>query len=105
MKSKRSATRFPARKREWKKALARAPKRTDDLESPYDPNDTQAVRRFWAKGKVRYPGQRGPQKSPTKQLVSLRLSREVLLYFKSTGPGWQTRIDNVLKSAIETRTV
>jgi uncharacterized protein (DUF4415 family) len=105
MKSKRSANHFPARKREWKKAIARAPKRVEDRESPYDPNDRNAVRAFWAKGAVRYPGQRGPQKSPTKVLVSLRLSREVLTYFKSTGPGWQTRIDETLKSAIDTKSV
>jgi uncharacterized protein (DUF4415 family) len=43
---------------------------------------------------------RGPQKSPTKQLVSLRLSPEVLSHFKAKGPGWQTRIDETLKSAI-----
>jgi len=43
---------------------------------------------------------RGPQKTPTKQLVSLRLSREVLSHFKAKGPGWQTRIDETLKSAI-----
>jgi len=43
---------------------------------------------------------RGPQKAPTKQLVSLRLSPEVLSHFKAKGPGWQTRIDNTLKSAI-----
>ena len=43
---------------------------------------------------------RGPQKSPTKQLVSLRLSREVIEHFKATGPGWQRRIDETLKSKI-----
>ncbi len=43
---------------------------------------------------------RGPQKSPTKQLVSLRLSPEVLSHFKAKGRGWQTRIDDTLKSAI-----
>jgi uncharacterized protein (DUF4415 family) len=30
---------------------------------------------------------RGPNKSPTKKLVSLRLSREVIDHFKSTGSG------------------
>jgi uncharacterized protein (DUF4415 family) len=34
-------------------------------------------------------------------LVSLRLSPAVLDYFKATGPGWQTRIDEVLKKAAE----
>lgn len=43
---------------------------------------------------------RGPQKTPTKQLVSLRLSREVLAHFKAKGSGWQTQIDETLKSAI-----
>jgi uncharacterized protein (DUF4415 family) len=43
---------------------------------------------------------RGPQKTPTKQLVSLRLSPEVLSHFKAKGSGWQTRIDNTLKMAI-----
>lgn len=36
-----------------------------------------------------------------RQMVSLRLSPAVLEYFKATGPGWQTRIDEVLKKAAE----
>jgi uncharacterized protein (DUF4415 family) len=43
---------------------------------------------------------RGPQKTPTKRAVSLRLSGEVVDHFKASGPGWQTRIDNALKKAI-----
>lgn len=43
---------------------------------------------------------RGPQKAPTKRLISLRLSPEVLEHFKATGPGWQTRIDQTLKRAV-----
>ncbi len=39
---------------------------------------------------------RGPAKKPTKKLVSLRLSPVVLEHFKSTGPGWQRRIDDAL---------
>ncbi len=42
-------------------------------------------------------GQRGPQKMPTKESVTVRYSREVLEYFRSTGAGWQSRIDEVLK--------
>lgn len=41
-------------------------------------------------------GERGPQVAPTKQLVSVRFSPEVLQYFKSTGTGWQTRMNEVL---------
>jgi uncharacterized protein (DUF4415 family) len=42
---------------------------------------------------------RGPQKQPTKVAVSLRLTREVVERFKAGGPGWQTRMDKVLKKA------
>jgi len=40
---------------------------------------TEAVRR--------YRGQRGPQKSPTKELVSLRVDREVVAAYRATGAG------------------
>ena len=46
---------------------------------------------------ARRPGQRGIQKTPTKKLVSLRLSPEVLSYFRGTGEGWQSRIDEALR--------
>jgi len=45
----------------------------------------------------RKPGQRGPQKSQIKESVTIRYSRDVIDYFRSTGPGWQTRIDKALK--------
>ncbi|MDR3672889.1 MAG: BrnA antitoxin family protein [Holophaga sp.] len=41
-------------------------------------------------------GVRGPQKAPTKVRVSLRLSHEVVDYFRATGEGWQTRMDSEL---------
>ena len=42
---------------------------------------------------------RGKQKAPTKQVVSLRLSRDVVAAYKKTGRGWQSRIDVDLKRA------
>lgn len=45
----------------------------------------------------RKPGQRGPQKAPTKQSVTIRLDREVVEFFKRDGKGWQSRINDVLK--------
>jgi uncharacterized protein (DUF4415 family) len=52
---------------------------------------------------LRKVGQRGPQIAPTKKLVSLRLSANVLEHYKATGPGWQTRIDEALKRTVERR--
>jgi len=47
-------------------------------------------------------GVRGPQKAPTKELISIRLSRDVVESFRSTGDGWQTRMDYALKEWINT---
>jgi uncharacterized protein (DUF4415 family) len=38
-----------------------------------------------------------PKSTSPKQLVSVRYSAEVLAYFKSTGEGWQSRMDSVLR--------
>jgi uncharacterized protein (DUF4415 family) len=99
-------------KTDWKRVLSfkegdRIPYEPED--GPYDPNDAEATRAFFAKadlirgGKVVRRGKRGPQKAPTKKLISLRLSPEVIDHFKSTGRGWQTRIDSTLRQAIRKR--
>ncbi len=54
-------------------------------------------------GKVVRRGQRGPQKAPTKKLVSLRLSPEAIDHFRASGHGWQTRTDGILRQAIRKR--
>jgi len=43
-----------------------------------------------------------PVKEDKKHQLTLRLSSEVVDYFKSTGPGWQTRVDEALKECLET---
>ena len=40
---------------------------------------------------------RGPNKAPTKKLVSLRLSGGVIEKYKAGGAGWQSRIDEDLR--------
>jgi len=47
----------------------------------------------------RKPGQRGPQRAPVKKKISLRVDAEVLDYYRGTGPGWQTRVNEALKKA------
>ena len=48
---------------------------------------------------AQFPRTRGPQKAPTKIAVSLRLSPDVVDFYKAQGPGWQTRINDALKRA------
>src|SRR4051794_36585911 len=42
-----------------------------------------------------------PKGSGTKELVSLRLDRDILDRFRDGGPGWQTRINDSLRAALE----
>ena len=98
---KRAPTSKPFSKEQMAAAIAAAPDRVDDPKSPYDPNDAASVAAFWAKGKVRLPGQRGPQKTPTKVPVTVRYSPEVVAYFKATGEGWQTRMNDALQEYVE----
>ena len=96
-RSKRSRT-------DWARVKAQAhtaaPVAFDPKAEPYDPNDPKAVAAFWRGATVRRPGQRGPQKSPTKEQVTLRLDRGVLAHFRHSGPGWQTRLSDALKRLV-----
>jgi len=42
-------------------------------------------------------GKRGAQKAPTKELISVRLSPDVLSALRAKGDGWQTLIDETLR--------
>ncbi len=62
----------------------------------YDPNDPIQVADFFATAKiVRKPGR--PKAETTKIPTAIRLSSDVVEYFKSTGAGWQSRIDAALR--------
>jgi uncharacterized protein (DUF4415 family) len=69
---------------EWTRDMFRRAKRIDEL-----PENVQAALK--RKG-------RGPQKAPTKKLVSIRLSPDVLEAVRATGNGWQVRIDETLRA-------
>jgi uncharacterized protein (DUF4415 family) len=72
-----------------------------DAEAPYNANDADAVDAFWDNAVIRRQGERGPQKAPVKERVTLRLSPDVVEYFKSGGSGWQTRVDQALRDYIQ----
>ena len=42
-----------------------------------------------------------PKKADAKVHIHIRLSPAVLGHFRATGPGWQTRIDEVLRRWVE----
>lgn len=43
---------------------------------------------------------RGPQKAPTKVATTIRLSPEVVEFFRGLGAGWQSRVDGVLRDYV-----
>ena len=48
---------------------------------------------FWANSKVVMPKK--------KEQISIKVDREVLAYFRKDGPGYQTRMNAVLRSFVE----
>tara|TARA_R110002110_G_scaffold66224_6_gene181654 strand:+ start:9965 stop:10273 length:309 start_codon:yes stop_codon:yes gene_type:complete len=50
---------------------------------------------FWANARVVMP--------TPKQAISIRIDEDVLAYFKSTGPGYQGRMNAVLRSYMEAK--
>jgi uncharacterized protein (DUF4415 family) len=58
---------------------------------------------FAVGGEVVQPAKRpGRTRSGTaKKLIALRLDRDVIERFRATGPGWQSRINRVLRAYLE----
>jgi len=77
------------------KAITAAAKSDPDAQ-PLTPRQLQAM--------IPMRALRGRPKSENKKLlVSVRYSPEVLAYFKSTGAGWQARMDSVLREYVHTK--
>jgi len=55
-----------------------------------DPDARRMTPELLKRGRVVYPGER-------KQSVTIRLDADVLRFFSATGPGYQTRINAVLR--------
>lgn len=71
-----------------------------------DTDNPPLTEKFWQNAKpmsderlARYRGMRGPQKAPVKAATSIRLDQDVLEHFRKGGPGWQSRINQVLRKA------
>ncbi|MDB5971940.1 MAG: hypothetical protein JWQ90_4390 [Hydrocarboniphaga sp.] len=103
--SKRLPADFPKTPAEWEALIAAAPGEdrppTPEEESQWanavvvHRGGPQAVRAALAQRR-----RRGPNKRPTKVPTTLRLPRDTLERWKATGPGWQTRMAEVLEKAV-----
>ena len=48
-------------------------------------------------------GVRGPQKAPTQERITIRLSPEVVQRFRATGEGWQAKVDAALQDWLKSQ--
>jgi uncharacterized protein (DUF4415 family) len=88
--SRRPAVRLPTAEED--KAITAAA-RSDPDAQPLTPKQLKAM--------VPLASVRGRPKSTNKKLlVSVRYSPEVISYFKSTGEGWQSLMDSVLRKYV-----
>ena len=80
--------------------------RTPHTDVPYDPDDREATLAFW-KNAITHTGleelraKRGrPAKTPEerKEQIALRVDKDVLDWFRESGPGWQTRMNAALRA-------
>ena len=71
------------------------PEWTDEMFQHAKPGSAVFSEAFLAKAAKERRG-RGPQKAPTKQLVSLRIDQDILEAYRATGKGWQGRMNQTL---------
>ncbi|MDD2723387.1 MAG: BrnA antitoxin family protein [Methylovulum sp.] len=81
-----------------------------DEEIIHDIDSPRTSEADWAQAFVSHSGaelhteiikrKRSANKLPVKEQVAIRFDAEILAYFRSTGKGWQTRMNEVLKEWI-----
>jgi len=80
---------------EWTKEMFARSKRFDEL--------PEKLRNKLSAIQLAARNRRGPQKAPTKQPVTIRLSPDVLVVLRGKGRGWQTLVDETLRREFVTR--
>ncbi len=80
-----------------RKKSGSAPTSVDSDDAPELTEEWFATADYYEGDKLVHRGR--PRKGEPKRAVSLRVDPEVLAYFQSSGPGWQTRINQALRKA------
>ena len=87
----------------------------DDFEARVGDDIPEATEEFFKKARpisdfpellealnnARARGQRGAQKSEVKDRIGLRLDHSIVEHFRATGPGWQSRINDILAEHVK----
>lgn len=92
---------------ERKRALSSDLRKVDAHEvSPEEYEEIPELTEGWFRRADLYEGDRlvrrgRPKADVRKEAVSIRLSNDVLEYFRAGGKGWQTRIDAALRDVVK----
>lgn len=93
----------PEHRTDWERvkreAAQDAPVTFDPTADPYDPNDDKAAADYWRAATIKR-GRGRPAVAVPRPTLNMRIDAEVLAAFKATGPGWQTRINAILREAV-----
>lgn len=99
MKHETTGKATPANRTDWDRVRAMS-----DEEIQYDEDNPRTTAEDWEGAVMKRGGveigrvrTRGPGKRAPKELVAIRYSPDVLAAFRSTGPGWQTRMNDALR--------
>jgi uncharacterized protein (DUF4415 family) len=89
------------RKPDWTEAASLPPEEldrllADDLDEVDDNPPATAAQIAAARPGKRRPGERGPGRKPAKVMVALRLDPDTAEAWRASGPGWQTRVNELL---------
>ncbi len=89
------------KKTDWKKVIADADKPVayDPDTDLYDPNDEAAVAEFWSQARISRPGR--PPAAVKRPTLNMRVDPDVLEHLRASGKGWQTRVNALLREAME----
>jgi uncharacterized protein (DUF4415 family) len=79
-------------------------KKSDSKSTWVDPDDAPELTREWFETADLYEGgkliRKGrPLSEAPKQAVNIRLDADLVAHYRATGPGWQSRINEVLRKA------
>ncbi len=72
-------------------------RRSGKTETRADAPEYQLDEEFWRNAHIVFPSLGG------KTAKTIRYDKEILAYFQSTGKGWQTRMNAVLRAYVETQ--
>ena len=78
---------------------ADAPLSVDKESEPYDPDNTREVDHFWSQAQIKR-GRGRPSLAQKRPTLNMRIDADLLEAFKATGPGWQTRIHDILRQSM-----